>query len=488
MNDYRKWPEKVVSVTSLSLDSKNPRIPHASRKTKERDLIAQLIEHDKVHELAQAIADQGYFPTEILIGLEENGRKVILEGNRRLAALKLLISPSIAPLELQKKFQRLSTQVAPELISKVRVAFAPSREDAAPIIVKRHTTSGVEKWKPAQQGQYIRSFVRGDLSLEDLGKHLGLPKSEIVAMLRYDTLYEVAQSLDFPPAVKKIVADSRGFSFTTLERLVDNPRVPKFLGISFTEDGGFKGKIGSDEFKKGFTKIISDIATKRIDSRKLNDDDQIKDYLSKLGNSTPNLNKRGFFSSGDFLGDENDDVSVSTESEEIGPRKPRHYKGLIPPSVKSYLNSPRINDIIKELRRLNIRDYPNSAAVMFRVLLDVLVSHYMDSTGKIRPMLERERTKNKKPLDWYPTLRQMLKEMLNDPKPPFAINPQARKIIQKMIEDNDTLFSINHMDQFVHNKFAAPTDEQLRKFWAAWEELVRHLLVEYTPHNVATNP
>ncbi len=97
MNDYRKWPEKNVSVTSLVLDTRNPRIPAASRRVKERDVIAHLIEHDKVYELAQAITEQGFFPTEILIGLEEGGKKVILEGNRRLAALKLLISPSIAP-------------------------------------------------------------------------------------------------------------------------------------------------------------------------------------------------------------------------------------------------------------------------------------------------------------------------------------------------------------------------------------------------------
>lgn len=120
MNDYRKWPEKTVSVMSLALDPQNPRIPTGSRKVKERDLVAQLIEYDKVYELAQAIAEQGYYPTEILIGIEEQGRKIIIEGNRRLAALKLLLSPAVAPQNLQRKFQRLSSQIAPELIGKVR--------------------------------------------------------------------------------------------------------------------------------------------------------------------------------------------------------------------------------------------------------------------------------------------------------------------------------------------------------------------------------
>jgi hypothetical protein len=44
------------------------------------------------------------------------------------------------------------------------------------------------------------------------------------------------------------------------------------------------------------------------------------------------------------------------------------------------------------------------------------------------------------------------------------------------------------MDQFVHNKFAAPTDGQLRKFWAAWEEFIKHLLSEHPPAPAGGKP
>jgi hypothetical protein len=128
---------------------------------------------------------------------------------------------------------------------------------------------------------------------------------------------------------------------------------------------------------------------------------------------------------------------------------------------------------------MSVTDYPNTSAVMFRVLLDVLASHYMDSTGKIKPILQRERTKNNRTLEWYPTLRQNLKEILYDPNPRFSLNPQARKTMLRMVENDDNLFSLSHLDQFVHNKFEAPTEPQLRKMWAAWEELVKHLFVEH---------
>jgi len=66
MRDYSGWKEKTMGVTSLQLDPKNPRIPEIDHEPTQRDIVAQLVEHDNVYELARDIADQGYFPTEIL--------------------------------------------------------------------------------------------------------------------------------------------------------------------------------------------------------------------------------------------------------------------------------------------------------------------------------------------------------------------------------------------------------------------------------------
>jgi hypothetical protein len=71
----------------LLLDPKNPRLPLTGAATPQRQLVAQLVEFDKVYELARGIVEHGFYPTEVLIGVEEAGKKVIIEGNRRLAAL-----------------------------------------------------------------------------------------------------------------------------------------------------------------------------------------------------------------------------------------------------------------------------------------------------------------------------------------------------------------------------------------------------------------
>lgn len=476
MNDYRDWPEKTVNVTSLYLDARNPRIPHVAGDTKQRDLAAQLIEHDRVFELARDIAEQGYFPTEVLIGVEENGRKVIVEGNRRLAALKLLLSPEFAPGKYQKKFQSLHSRIAPETISRVRVVFAPSRDEAAPIIVKRHTVNGVKRWERSQQAQYLREFVDGDMSIEELARRLGIARADLTSMLKSDTMYQVANALELPDKTKAIVSNPRAFNISTLERLVESSNFDPFMGLAFDEYGQFTARVNKGEFEKAYARIVSDIAHNKIDSRIINTDQQIKKYLNSLGDDSPNLSKRGSFSSKSFFGDE-PEIDENLEADEQKASRPRRRKGLIPIGVKCHLSSPRINNLYKELRRLNVADYPNACGVTFRVFFELLVANYLDKTGKIKPLLAIHKVKGKSD-DWYPTFRQTLTALLDDSNSGLELNPQARKFFRQMATDRHHLMTIDRLDQFVHNRFGSPTEAQLRELWDACEDFIIQLLVE----------
>ena len=90
MNNYSAWDEQTISVTSLLLDASNPRIPELGHKANQREIVAESVRNDAVYDLAKDIAAQGFFPTEVLICVEENNEVIVVEGNRRLAALKLL--------------------------------------------------------------------------------------------------------------------------------------------------------------------------------------------------------------------------------------------------------------------------------------------------------------------------------------------------------------------------------------------------------------
>ena len=104
-----------VSIRGLYLDPKNPRhIPIENQK----EIISYLIENEKVKELAKDIAEKGMTNPLDLVGIiTENNKKLVIEGNRRVCALKLLDKPSLAPKKYQKYFTTLQGKVKNQIKS-----------------------------------------------------------------------------------------------------------------------------------------------------------------------------------------------------------------------------------------------------------------------------------------------------------------------------------------------------------------------------------
>jgi len=105
------WKTTQKNIGVIFLDPNNPRIPPTPQPLTEPELIAELVLHDDVHQLASNIQASGYFPTEPLMIVREDGQFRVAEGNRRLAACKLLVNPHLAPDSYNSKFRHLSTTV-----------------------------------------------------------------------------------------------------------------------------------------------------------------------------------------------------------------------------------------------------------------------------------------------------------------------------------------------------------------------------------------
>src|SRR3546814_1875208 len=81
-------------------------------------------------EVAQSIVLRGFFPNEPLLAIRERERTVVVEGNRRLAALKALREPSILEGAAARQIERLARRITDiNSISKVPMILAPSRSE-----------------------------------------------------------------------------------------------------------------------------------------------------------------------------------------------------------------------------------------------------------------------------------------------------------------------------------------------------------------------
>ena len=82
-----------VAPQDLDFDSQNPRlVEYCEGEEPTQDTLLQILwEQMAVDEIAMSIAASGYFDYEPLFVADEKGRLVVIEGNRRLAAVKVLL-------------------------------------------------------------------------------------------------------------------------------------------------------------------------------------------------------------------------------------------------------------------------------------------------------------------------------------------------------------------------------------------------------------
>lgn len=174
----------------LELDRRNPRfggddVP-AGRKG-EAAIIRRLVEAADIAELLESIAANGYLDLEPLFVIEERERFVVVEGNRRVAAVKLLRDPALA-LEVGVQIPTLSSEVRATL-EEIHAIRMESRDTARQLIGFKHI-NGTHKWDSYAKARFAAEWYRKErgkgTTLADIARSLGD---------RHDTVQRLVQGV-----------------------------------------------------------------------------------------------------------------------------------------------------------------------------------------------------------------------------------------------------------------------------------------------------
>ncbi|GAG54655.1 unnamed protein product [marine sediment metagenome] len=134
-----------IEVDKLLLDVRNPR--HDILE-KQNETLAEIMlnQRGKLLKLARDIVDFGINPSDLTIVIpikDDSGKFIVLEGNRRLAAIQLLCDPTLAALGYDTKntnaFKLHSERYKKSPIDKLRCVVFSQRDDANHWIELRHT-------------------------------------------------------------------------------------------------------------------------------------------------------------------------------------------------------------------------------------------------------------------------------------------------------------------------------------------------------------
>ncbi|WP_269503702.1 hypothetical protein [Burkholderia sp. IMCC1007] len=247
--------KETVSVTQLDLDTHNPRTtPEGNQTDALRSLLAVERDGEKVYELARDICDVSMLdPGDRLFVLpsQEKNRFIVLDGNRRLAALRLLSQPGLIEREdiglnqsLRNRFKRLQVDHANNWPSNIDVVVFDTREQANRFIRLRHTGenagAGRSAWSALQIARFDHTGIWQCLSaLRDAGE-LGL-----------DVLNEL---------------DRSDFNITSFDRVVSTEEFQRRYGCSIGKNSFSPGDDASRAMK-ALGKVANDVAIGRVHSR-----------------------------------------------------------------------------------------------------------------------------------------------------------------------------------------------------------------------------
>lgn len=471
------WPTKQRSVASLHLDAKNPRLGRETSARAPREIVQYLFEHDKALEVAQSIATRGYFPNEPLLAIQEGDQLIVVEGNRRLAALKALREPGLLNGTMQRQVERLSRQVEdPSDLASVPVTLAPSRRTTDRQIAGRHKGTPVLAWRAENRASFILDKLAEGYTNDQLRDQLGFTLAHIQAARQTRAIADMSRSLDLPEEVKAKLENPRAKLFTTLERVFDSSVGRDYLRIEPDSDHGLRGTTTKAEFLHGFTKLVTDVALGKQSSRTLNTNEDIENYFKSWDPAERPAKKHGSFVPADII------QGLSVASLGHKPAQPttrqkskQLSKTVLPRNFKVRFGNERLTDIRNELVKLKREDFPNAGAVLLRVFFELAVLDYLKRTGALQEIIKQleEKEKRKLPFD-TPTMRQLVPRVVEIAKAKLD-RTDALKVEKAVRYDPSAPFSISELHGFVHHS-DFPGARDIQQFWLRTEPLFRLML------------
>jgi hypothetical protein len=494
---------KNLRPSQILLDPDNPRLPDGTSNDKEaiNRLLAE--GYGQMLALARDLADRGEGnPSELPIVMKDGTKYVVLEGNRRFAALKLLGDPKLADdPEHQAAFIRVKNK-GKQPPKALYCAVAESRNEADPWLTLRHTGAndgvGVRVWSPEQTARHRRRMKAP------------VDSGTLRAIAIADELTEAYQvDADLVGVINKVRAErltniGRFFSGTMLTRMQFQMRQvgdegTQALWVKHTAEqlrdffrwafefldthtvDAFKNDALRDELLNKNSAVVPSAADsmpehRRIVDRPYNVRVSDKSDANAVGSPDAGNSPKAGDSSGGGSGSGdgespsanadqnsagNDGATKEASSEDNGRRRDLPPERTLYSKVKLPNLSSNIQRLLREAKQLVIDENYATACVLARVILELAVSD-----GKV---LSWSGKKEGDPL--AEKIRGCILKL-----DPFIESPRKRTrqdLTQAHIEASG--IGVVYLHQFMHNPSAKSDPHLARRFSSAYSPLLNSI-------------
>lgn len=454
-----------LEIQKLSIDLKNFR---TTPQKKESDAVKAMIsiKPDRFFAIMESIIEDGYLPTENIILLKDGNKLIVKEGNRRIAALKLIhghfrISDYGIPSSIIEKIKALDATWKKENAKVPCTVFSSTEADKADKVVTLAHGKGEkasrDPWNSVARARHNRDVKNAsEPALDILEKYL-----------------KTGQNLTGQQKERW----GGDYPLTVLNEAISKI-YSRFSVISSTELAKKYPKIN---FLAGFEEMIRDIGLEQLETREIRNTDNVHDFALKYNikpipqpqttpqaASTSNTNSPNSQNPAATIqpsatsapNAQNQNAATNNTQPQAGqsttqnanpPAGPRAYSINDPKHVSAQLKkfSPRGNNRQKvvalrdELKKLKINDNPIAFCLILRSIFEISAKVYAQEKSI---SLTKSGGKEKK-------LAELLRDITND-----LTNNNSNMAMVKIlhgamteITKTDGLLSITSMNQLVHN-------------------------------------
>ncbi len=234
-------PDRVkleIKLNYLEFDENNPRLPRRLQGIKdEGNVIDYMVRYGNIIELMLSIAETGYSEAEPLLVVENAGGKyAVIEGNRRLAALKVLNTPVLAKVRLQSIRDVISN--ANYIPDSIPCILYKCREDVLDYLGYRHIT-GVKEWGALEKARYLDQLYQihihdtpSDQIYRKLAKIIGSRSDYVFKLHTALKLYDKANDKAYYGADIK----EEDIKFSWLTTALGYRGISEFIGLTDYND------------------------------------------------------------------------------------------------------------------------------------------------------------------------------------------------------------------------------------------------------------
>ncbi len=464
-----------IAVTDLLLDLKNYRL---NDPTDQDDALHQIVQDQKgkLVKLGADVARWGTNPSELSIVMEadEAGKYIVLEGNRRLTAIRLLTNPleieKIDDLDIKEQFKKIRQDYPQRQITQISCVIVKSRDEADHWIELRHTGEnagvGTVRWNAQASSRF--------------SERLGKPKANSIATQVIENLQQSALISN------ETKANLKNVKLTNLSRLVTDKEFRDGVGIK-VKNGKVNIDLTQPEVRTILEKIINDVAAPDFNVIDIYNKTDRSNYLKSLKqptpnptpnpnpNPTPNPNPNPSPNPNpNPTPNPNPNPSPNPNpnpspnpnpNPSPTPGRPNPLSSaranLIPTGTTMTIAHPRLNKIYHELRTLKVDDAPNSVAVMLRVFLELSIDEFcQNKTVHAYSKQSDLHIKITSVADYMAAQNLLSADQLK------GIRVAANKA------DQHSMFSTHTLNAYVHNPNMAPIPSELKIAWDRIEDFV----------------